>query len=186
VTVRDYEYAELRRTIGIRGTVRVALVPWTFAWWAGLNLVLVYFSELPVAALFTLAVLAAGFESVHALHVGVERIGRYLQVAYEEGRHDSSVTESQPGWETTAMKVGPALPGGGVDPLFTILFCSAAVANLIPAVLPVPTRLELALITTLHAGFVFRVLRARIAAGKQRGVELEQYRALFLRQGNRE
>jgi hypothetical protein len=186
VTIRDHEYGELRRTIAIRGTVRVAFIPLTFVWWAGLSVVLVLFSELPVAALYTLAVLAAGFESVHALHVGVERIGRYLQVAYEEARPDSSVTGLQPGWETTAMKVGPALPGGGVDPLFTILFCAAAIVNLIPAVLPVPTGIEISLIGALHIGFIIRVLRARTAAARQRAVELEQYRALFLRERDRQ
>jgi hypothetical protein len=179
VTIRDYEFGELRRTIAIRGTVRVAFIPLIFIWWAGLSLVLVLFSELPVAALYTLAVLAAGFEAVHALHVGVERIGRYLQVAYEEAGRDSSVTGSQPGWETTAMKVGPALPGGGVDPLFTTLFCGAAIINLIPAVLPVPTPIEISLIGALHIAFIIRVMRARSAAAKQRVVELERYRAVL-------
>ena len=186
MTIRDHEYGELRRTIAIRGTVRVAFIPLTFVWWAGLSLVLVLFSELPVAALFTLAVLAAGFEAVHALHVGVERIGRYLQVAYEEAPLDNSVTGLQPAWETTAMKVGPALPGGGVDPLFTILFCSAAIVNLIPASLPVPTPIEMSLIGALHIAFIIRVLRARTAAAKQRAVELERYRALFLRERDRQ
>jgi hypothetical protein len=178
VTVRDNEYAALRRTIAIRGTVRIVLVPWTFVSWAGLNLVLVHFSELPAAALFTLAVLAAGFEAIHALHAGAERIGRYIQVAYEEAGLDNSVTGSQPGWETTAMNVGPALPGGGIDPLFTILFCSAAIANLIPAVLPVPTPIEMGLIGTLHVGFIIRVVRARVAAARQRAVELARFREL--------
>jgi hypothetical protein len=182
VTVRDHEYGELRRTIAIRGTVRVALIPWTFTWWAGLSVVIVLFSQLPVASLFTLAVLAAGFEAVHALHVGVERIGRDLQVAYEEAILDNSVSESQPGWETTAMKVGPALPGGGVDPLFTVLFCSAAIVNLIPAVLPVPTAIEISLIGALHIAFIIRILRARAAAARQRTVELEQYRNVIGRQ----
>jgi hypothetical protein len=179
VTVRDYEYRELRRTIAIRGTVRAAFIPLTFVPWAGLSVVLVLFSELPVAALFTLAVLAAGFEAVHSLHVGVERIGRYLQVAYEEAPLDNSVSGLQPRWETTAMRVGPALPGGGVDPLFTILFCCAAIVNLIPAILPLPTPIEIGLIGALHAAFIIRVLRARSAAAKQRAVELEQYRAVL-------
>ena len=183
--VRDYEYAELRRTIAIRGTVRVALVPWTFTWWAALAVVLVLFSELPVAALLTLAVLASGFEAVHALHVGVERIGRYLQVAYEEGPGDSSVS-GRPAWETTAMAVGPALPGGGADPLFTILFCCAAIVNLIPAMLPIPTPIEIGLIGALHIAFIVRILRARSAAARQRAVELDRYRALFLRESNRQ
>ena len=181
MTIRDHEYAALRHTIAIRGTVRVAFIPLTFVWWAGLSLALILFSELPVAALFSLAVLAAGFEAVHALHVGVERIGRFLQVAYEEAPPDSSVSGSQPGWETAAMKVGPPLPGGGIDPLFTILFCGAAIVNLIPAVLPAPTPIEMSLIGALHVAFIIRVLRARTAAAKQRAIELEQFRAVLSR-----
>jgi hypothetical protein len=49
------------------GQVRL---PATFVWRAGLGLMLVPFPELPVAALFTLAILAAGFEAVEALQVG--------------------------------------------------------------------------------------------------------------------
>jgi hypothetical protein len=176
VTLREHEYAQLRQTVALRGTVRMALVPLTFVWWAGLSVVLVLFSELPVAALFTLAVLAASFEAVHALHVGVERIGRYLQVCYEEAAADDSVIESRPRWETTAMAVGPALPGGGIDPLFTILYCCAAVTNVIPALLPLPTPLEISVIGALHVLFIVRVMRARIAAGRQRAIELEQFR----------
>ena len=70
------------------------------------------------------------------MHVGVERIGRYLQVFYEG-------TADGPMWETTAMSVGPALPGGGVDPLFTVVFAFATLLNLIPAIVPSPTTLEL-------------------------------------------
>lgn len=176
MNLREREYAELRRTIALRGTVRMALVPLTFVWWAGLSLVLVLFSELPIATLFTLAVLAAGFEAVHALHIGVERIGRYLQVCYEESGTEDSVTGLRPGWETTAMAVGPALPGGGADPLFTVLFCCAAITNLIPALTPGPTPVEIVSIGALHMAFTVRVVRARMAARKQRGVELERFR----------
>jgi len=174
MTFSEHEFAELRRTIALRGTVRIALVPVTFAVWGALALVLVLFSEVPVAALVSLGVLAAGFEAVHALHVGVERIGRYLQVVYEEGQPGAG---PHPRWETTAMAIGPALPGGGIDPLFTFLHCSAAIVNLVPALLPSPTPLELGVISTLHVSFIVRVLRARAAAGRQRAVELERLRA---------
>lgn len=80
------------------------------------------------------------------------------------------------------MAVGPSLPGGGIDPLFTVLFASAAVLNVIPALLPEPTRLELGVLATLHVGFLFRVVRARGAAARQRAVELESFRALKSRQ----
>ena len=38
----------------------------------------------PLATLVPLLVLAAAFECVFALHVGIERVGRYLQVFYED------------------------------------------------------------------------------------------------------
>ncbi|HEY6361973.1 MAG TPA: hypothetical protein VIX63_12750 [Vicinamibacterales bacterium] len=129
------------------------------------------FSELPVASLMTLGVLVAGFEAIHALHVGVERIGRYLQVFYETGT-------DTPRWETTAMAVGPSLPGGGIDPLFSVVFICAAVLNVVPALLPQPTTLELSVVGVLHAAFVFRVIRARGAAARQRAVELESFKAV--------
>jgi hypothetical protein len=171
MSLTELEFAALRQTIATRGTMRVALVPITFLGWATLAAVLLLFSDLPVAAIFSLAVLTAGFEAIHALHVGVERIGRYLQVYYEAGN-------SGPQWETAAMAVGPALPGGGVDPLFSVVFSSAAVLNLIPALLPQSTPFELGVIGALHALFIVRVLRARIAAARQRAVELESFRAL--------
>jgi len=176
LSFREHEYAELRRTIAIRGTVRMALVPITFGWWAALAVVLLLYSTLPVASLYTLAILAAGFEAAHALHVGAERIGRYLQVAYEERTDDDSVTGSHPRWETTAMAVGPALPGGGTDPLFTVLFCCAAIVNLLPAVLPRPQPIEIAVVLALHAAFVGRMVRARSAAARQRAAELARFR----------
>jgi len=175
----ETEFAVLRQTIAARGTTRTVLLPVTILGWAALTLVLLLFAELPIASLLSLAVLAAGFEAIHALHVGVERIGRYLQVCYE-------AEPEGPRWETTAMAVGPALPGGGIDPLFSVVFICAAVINLIPPALPRPTRLELAAVLLPHAVFIFRVLRARGAAARQRAVELESFRALLLRQRDRE
>jgi hypothetical protein len=174
----ETEFEVLRKTIASRGTTRMVLLPVTLLGWAALTLVLLLFAELPVASLLTLAVLVAGFEAIHALHVGVERIGRYLQVCYE-GQPDG------PRWETTAMAVGPALPGGGIDPLFSVVFICAAVIDLIPPALPGPTPVEMAAVLVPHAVFIFRVLRARGAAARQRAVELESFRAL-LRQRDRE
>jgi hypothetical protein len=151
----------------------MAVVPLTIVGWASITLVLLLFSQLPAGSLLSLAVLAGGFETVHALHVGVERIGRYLQVFYEEGAFKD---EPLPRWETTAMAVGPTLPGGGVDPLFSILFLCAAVLNLIPMALPGVTLIEASVLVPLHLAFVVRIVRARAAAARQRAVELEQYR----------
>jgi hypothetical protein len=141
--------------------------------WAALALIVLTLAEAPVAALLPLAVLVGGFEAIHALHVGVERIGRYLQVYYED-------SAAGPRWETTVMSVGPALPGGGIDPLFTTVFACAAFVNIVPALAltPGPTRTELAVIGVLHLAFVIRVVRARGAAARQRAVELETFRAI--------
>jgi hypothetical protein len=179
VSLSDSEYSALRQTIASRGTTRMVLLPVTLIGWAALTLQLLMFSELPVASLLTLAVLVGGFEAIHALHVGVERIGRYLQVFYE-------TSSDMPRWETTAMAVGPSLPGGGIDPLFSVVFICAAFLNVMPALLPGPTRLELGVVAVLHAAFVFRVIRARGAAARQRAVELESYRALRVREGDRQ
>src|SRR5690242_21380691 len=128
----ESEFTVLRQTISTRGTVRIILLPATFLGWSAVISAPLFTSgRLPVNALFSLAILAGGFEAIHALHVGVERIGRYLQVYYEN-------PDVGPRWETIAMAVGPALPGGGIDPLFTLLFASAAFINVIPALTVVP------------------------------------------------
>jgi hypothetical protein len=169
----DSEYAVLRRTIAARGTTRMVLFPVTMIGWAALALIVLTIAEAPLASLYPLAVLVGGFEAIHALHVGVERIGRYLQVYYES-------VNAGPRWETTVMAVGPALPGGGIDPLFTIVFACATFVNVIPALAPQtrPTATELGVIGVLHLAFVIRIVRARGAAARQRAVELESFRAI--------
>jgi hypothetical protein len=122
---------------------------------------------------------------VHALHVGVERIGRYVQVRYEEAA-DENGAGLRPAWETTAMAAGPGLPGGGTDPLFTVLFGLAGALNVFLAMLPVSTPVEIAAVGAAHAAFIVRVLLARRAAAAQRAVELERVRSLLLRQGDRQ
>jgi hypothetical protein len=175
MSLHESEFTVLRQTIANRGTVRVVLLVVTLLGWSALTVVLLLFSTLPVASVYPLAVLAAGFEAIHALHVGVERIGRYLQVYYE-------ADGDGPRWETATMAVGPALPGGGIDPLFTVLFAVVALLNLIPALLPQPTPIEMGVLGALHLAFLVRVVRARGAAARQRAVELESFRALRTRQ----
>ena len=80
------------------------------------------------------------------------------------------------------MAVGPALPGGGIDPLFTAMFVGTTILNLMPNLVIVPTPIELGVIGVLHVAFLIRVLRARSAAARQRAVELESFRALKARQ----
>ena len=167
----------LRHTIASRGTVRITLLPVTLIGWALVAGTMSVLGNNPAMSLFSLAVLAGGFEAIHAMHVGVERIGRYIQVFYE-GSADV------PRWETTAMAIGPALPGGGVDPLFTALFSLASLLNLMAAIVPSPTRLELAVIGLMHGAFLLRLGRARWAASRQRAVDLESYRAVRMRMSN--
>jgi len=177
VILSEAEFTVLRQTIAARGTVRMVLLPVTLIAWASLTLGLLSFTVIPFASLVTLAVLVGGFEAIHALHVGVERIGRYLQVFYETG-------SDGPRWETTAMAAGPSLPGGGIDPLFSAVFVGLTVLNVIPGLLPLPTPLELSAVGLVHAGFIYRVIRARGAAARQRAVDLETY--LRLRERDRQ
>jgi hypothetical protein len=177
MNLTESEYTALRHTIASRGTARMILLPVTLIGWALVAGTLAVLGHNPASSLFPLIVLAAGFEAIHAMHVGVERIGRYLQVFYE-GHSDG------PMWETTAMSVGPALPGGGIDPLFTVIFASATLLNLLPAIVSSPTRFELLVIGVTHAALLVRLVRARGAATRQRAVDLESYRAVKLRMAN--
>jgi len=171
MTLREHEFRVLRETIAVRGTVRMVLVPFSLFCWALLAGGLVVFSGWPIAAVLSLAVLVGGFEAVHALHVGVERIGRYIQVFYE-------ADPLGPRWETTAMRTGPGLPGGGVDPLFTLLFVGACLANLVVIFIPPPSPYEAAALIALHVAFIVRVMRARLAAARQRVRDLETFQRL--------
>ena len=170
MSLTESEYAALRQTIASRGTVRVILLPVTIFGWAMVAGSVAIAANSSIGALFSLGVLAAGFEAIHALHVGVERIGRYLQVFYENGADG-------PRWETTAMSIGPALPGGGVDPLFTVIFALAVLVNLIAGFVE-SSGLGLVVVLAFHAALLVRLARARAAAARQRAVELESYRAL--------
>jgi hypothetical protein len=169
----EAEYGVLRQTIASRGTARMVLFPVTMVAWAALALIVLTFADAPMAALYPLAVLVGGFEAIHALHVGVERIGRYLQVYYEN-------LEIGPRWETTVTAVGPALPGGGIDPLFSVVFAAATFINILPALAMQPraTTTELGVVGALHLAVVIRIVRARGAAARQRAVELETFRAI--------
>ena len=167
MSLTESEFTALRATIASRGTVRMVLLPVIVIGWAALAIVVVLFGDLPVAALPPLAILAAGFETINALHVGVERIGRYLQVYYEG-------TAELPAWETTAMGAAPRLRGG-VDPLFTVVFAAVAILNMTTALVPEPTPLETLMIGGFHAAFLIRIARARQQASSQRARDLRAF-----------
>jgi hypothetical protein len=52
------------------------------------------------------------------------------------------------------------------------------------AIVPSPTRLELAVIGLMHGAVLVRLVRARWAATRQRAVDLESYRAVKMRMSN--
>jgi hypothetical protein len=166
--VTESEFTALRATIASRGTARMVLVPVVVIAWASLAIVVVLLGDLPVAALPPLAVLVAGFEAINALHVGVERIGRYLQVFYEG-------TPGAPTWETTAMAAAPRLRSAGVDPLFTVVFAATTILNMTTALVPEPTPLETLVLGGLHAAFLLRIARARQVASTQRARDLRAF-----------
>jgi hypothetical protein len=53
---------------------------------------------------------------------------------------------------------------------------------MVPALVPSGTPVELGVIALLHVGFVFRIVRARRAATRQRAVELESFKAMQSRE----
>jgi hypothetical protein len=164
------EYKTLRDTIRERGTTRVWIVLAGLAAWGSLVLATAALMPMPVATVLPLLILATTFEIVFALHTGVERVGRYIQVFFED---DS-------GWEHVAM----ALPGGdvggvgGVDPLFANYFRIAAILNFVPAALARLVPVEWAFIGAIHMLFVARVAVARRQAGRQRAIDLEHFQKL--------
>jgi hypothetical protein len=170
MTARDQEeYTALRSTIRERGTTRVWIFMVGIAAWAALLVATAALAAPPAGTLVPLLVLASAFEAVFALHIGVERIGRYVQVFYEE---------DAPRWETVAMGFGR--PSGAVtsDALFSIPFVLAAAMNIVPGLLAGPTREELIFIGGAHALFLLRIVVARAGAGRQRSIDLERFQTM--------
>ena len=140
--------------------------------WGGLTMATAALASLPVATFLPLLILAMTFEAVFSLHVGVERIGRYLQVFHEDNG----------GWEHTAMAFGKPMAGTGTDPLFVAHFLIAGLLNIVPALLAEPVQLEFAVVASAHLLFVARVLLAARAASKQRAADLKRFEELKARQ----
>jgi hypothetical protein len=170
MTSRDQEeYSALRATIRERGTARV----WTFLVgmiaWAALMTATATLSATPLSVVLPLLLLAAVFEAVLALHVGVERVGRYLQVFHE-------IASS--GWEHAAMRFGKPRGAITTDPLFVVVFACAAIVNLTPALVLSPSRSELIVVGGAHVLFLLRLMAARAGAARQRAIDLERFQAL--------
>jgi hypothetical protein len=160
------EYRALRATIRERGTARVWIVVGGLVGWAGLVVATASLATLPVATLLPLLVLAGTFEAVFALHVGVERVGRYLQVFFEDQ------------WEAAAMAFGRTAVGGPADPMFAFVFIVAALVNFVPVLVAEPAAVEVEVIGAAHLVVVARILVARRYAGRQRALDLERFQKL--------
>jgi hypothetical protein len=164
------EFEALRATIRERGTARVVLFFVAIAVWGALTVATTAVIVMPVAALLPLLVLAAGFEATSSLHIGMERIGRYLQAAYE----------ASGGWETTAMRFGSLGRPIGPEPLFPVVYVLACAVNyLLPVLLTAPMPVELVALGAVHALFVWRVMTLRRAAALQRDRELALFREIL-------
>ena len=167
MTLRDpEEYTALRATIRERGTARICVFTFGVSVWAAVTLATAALSTSPVAILLPLVALAATFEAVLALHVGVERIGRYLQVFHDDR------------WEQVAMAFGRPAGAVHLDALFSVPFSVAALVNLAPMLVANPVPVEWIFVGGAHALFLLRVLTARAAAARQRAVELERFKQL--------
>jgi hypothetical protein len=173
----DAEYDALRQTIRSRGGTRPLAFLLGFSTWAVVLAGVLAWLPNPMASVIPLLVLLATFEVVRSLHLGVERIGRYLQVFYEEGASGSAPTAT-PAWEHTAMIFGPSVPGAGVHPFFLPLFLLAGLANFLAVVFPGPIMIEVATLAVPHVAFVIWMIYCDRGMRKQRATELARYRAL--------
>jgi hypothetical protein len=158
----------MRDTIRQRGTARMVLVPVIFVGWAAAAIATAAVITVAISTLVPLMVLAAGFEAIFALHMNVERIGRYLQVFHEEGG----------GWERVAMTFGRRFPGSGPDPLFVQLFVLATSVNFLPAALGFEEPIEVGVIAVFHLVLIYRLRTARGAAARQRAEDLQRFEQL--------
>ena len=174
---RRSEYLVLRRTIAVRGSLRPLLLIIGTSTWAVTLLAILAWLPFPVAAAVPLLVLAATFEGINPLHFGAERIGRYLQVFYEEaGQPDRALTDT-PSWERVAMRFGK-VPGVGGHPLFVPIFFLATAANYLAVLLPGPVALEMAVMAVPHVAFLAWLVAADRAMRSQRDLELQEFRRI--------
>lgn len=165
------EYQALRDTIRERGTTRVWLLLATFVAWGALAIATAALAALPIATLLPLLVLAVGFETGFAVHTGVERIGRYVQVFFESEDADC-------GWEHRIMAYGDAVRGPAGDPLLASYFWIATIFNFVPAILANPALVEWTVVGVIHLLFMVRVGVARRQASRQRAIDLDRFRQL--------
>ena len=174
---RRTEYLVLRRTIADRGALRPILMLGGTAIWAAILTVVLAVLPYPVAAAIPLLVLVVTFEVIRPLHFGAERIGRYLQVFYEEQGEAARAFGDTPAWERVAMSFG-TVPGVGGHPLFIPAFVLACVVNFLAVLLPQPLALEMIVMAIPHLAFIAWLVATHRAMRTQRASELARLRAL--------
>ncbi|HYU78378.1 MAG TPA: hypothetical protein VEK56_05295 [Vicinamibacterales bacterium] len=169
------EYRALRATIAGRGGLRLALSLGGLSAWALTLVAILAWLPNPIAGSIPLVLLLATFEVNRMLHLGIERIGRFLQVFYED---QAAEPAALPGWERTAMSFGPARPGAGGHPLLLAVFIIATLVNFLAVVLPGPLPLELGAMAVPHVAFLIWIAYADRAMAHQRARDLARFEEL--------
>jgi hypothetical protein len=170
MTPTDFdEYNALRATIRERGTTRVWVVLTGTIGWAAAALAVVALAAPPLVTLIPLLILSTTFEVAFSLHTGVERVGRYIQVFFED-------PGGRAGWEHRIMEFGR----GGVrrlstDPLFVRGFLLGIVMNFVTVIVSGPIAVEWVILGLTHALLGVRILAARQEAGSQRAADLARF-----------
>ena len=91
------EYEALRATIRERGTVRMWVILVGLLTWGALAIGPWAAGSRGALTLVPLLAIAATFEISFFIHTGVERVGRYLQVLYEDqGRRPARLRRGRP------------------------------------------------------------------------------------------
>jgi hypothetical protein len=166
------EFRALRDTIRERGTIRMVLVTVACVAWGGLAVAVMLVAPVALLLLLPLVVLATGFEINFALHLGIERVGRYLQVAFEE-------RSAVPGWETASLQFATRFVVRGPDPLLIWIFVAAVAGNYVCVLLTNAEPTDLGVVTLIHLGLLSRFAVARRTVRAQRQDDLARFRELI-------
>ena len=145
--------------------------------WAVLLIAVLALLPYPFFAALPLLALLVTFEVIRPLHFGAERIGRYVQVFYEEAGEPDRALSDTPSWERIAMRFG-TVPGVGGHPLFVPAFLLATAMNYLAVLLQDPVAVELSVMAIPHLGFIAWLVVADRAMRKQRVIELARLREL--------
>jgi hypothetical protein len=149
--------------------------------WSALLIAVLVWLPYPVAASIPLLVLVVTFEVIRPLHFGAERVGRYIQVFYEEQGDPGRALSDTPSWERVAMSFG-SVPGAGGHPLFVPAFLMATAINYLAVLLPRPVTVELSVMAVPHLAFIAWLVAADRAMRNQRAIELQRLRQLHQQQ----